>query len=210
MGKEIKRCVIISGAPEDDLSYYDPYLNKDSFVICADSGYKKCIVLDVRPDLIVGDFDSADKPDADCEIISLQVRKDDTDTFHCVKEAIDRGFRDIIILGGIGSRLDHTYSNILSVNYCYERNISCALVNKHNKISIISGRTVIDNSLYEHFSLFALFDKCEGLSILNSLYELHDVELLPNEQYTQSNGFIDDSCEIIIKKGKLLLIQSND
>lgn len=210
MGEKIKSCIIISGAPEDDFSYYGLYLDTDKFIICADSGYKKCFSLSIKPDLIIGDFDSADMPDADCEIISLQVRKDDTDTFHCVKEAIARGFNDILILGGIGSRLDHTYSNILSVNYCFERNINCALINKHNKISVISGRTVIDNSVYKHFSLFALFDKCEGLSINNSLYELDNIVLDPSEQFTQSNGFKDDTCEIVIKKGKLLLIQSND
>ena len=210
MGKKVENCVIISGAPEDDLDYYRTYLNEASFIICADSGYKKCQPLSVVPNLIVGDFDSADKPDIDCEIISLQVRKDDTDTFHCVKEAISRGFTNIIILSGIGSRIDHTYSNILSVNYCFDRNINCSLINKNNKISVISGKTIIDNSDYKHFSLFALFDKCEGISIVNSLYELDNVDLYPSDQFTQSNGFKDNTCEIIIKKGKLLLIQSND
>lgn len=210
MGTEIKSCVIFSGAPEDDLSYCEMYLNSSSFVICADSGYKKCQLLGIRPDLIIGDFDSSDMPDADCEIISLQVRKDDTDTFHCVKEAIGRGFKDIIILGGIGTRIDHTYSNILSVNYCFDRNIRCALINKHNKISVISGKTVIDNSVYQNFSLFALFEKCRGLSIIRALYELDNVDLAPGEQFTQSNGFKEHNCEIVVKEGKLLLIQSND
>ena len=209
MGNKIKKCTVISGAPENDLSYYDKYLD-DRFIICADSGYLKCKRLSVKPDLIVGDFDSSDYPDFDCEIISLQVRKDDTDTFHCVKEAVSRGFNDIVILGGIGSRLDHTYANILSVNFCFDRGVSCCLINGNNKISVFSKSIVIDNCEYEHFSLYALFDKCTGVTIENSLYDINDYTIEPFEQFSQSNGFKSSYCKISVKSGKFLLFQCND
>lgn len=209
MGNEIKKCVVISGAPEEDVSYYSDYLH-NRFIICADSGYRKCERLSAKPDLIIGDFDSSEKPDTDCEIISLQVRKDDTDTFHCIKEAVNRGYNDIVILGGIGSRMDHTYANILSVNYCYEHGVKCSLINKHNKISIISGRKVLYRDEYEYFSLYALFEACEGVSIKNAQYDLDNIVLSPAEQFTQSNGFKDSTCEVNIEKGKILLFQCND
>ncbi|MCH5321651.1 MAG: thiamine diphosphokinase [Eubacterium sp.] len=209
MGTEIKKCAIISGAPESDLSYYKKYLD-DRYVICADSGYKKCDLLEITPDLIIGDFDSSPKPDVNCEIIELNVRKDDTDTFHCVKEAIDRGYNDIVILGGIGSRIDHTYSNILSVNFCFERNVKCSLINEKNNITIVSGETVIKRGEYEYFSLFAFFEKCTGLSIAGAEYDLDNVEIKPSSQFTQSNAFKNDEVKIKIKTGKIILIMSND
>ena len=209
MGTEVKKCAIISGAPESDLSYYKKYLY-DRYIICADSGYRKCNLLKITPGLIIGDFDSSPKPNVNCEIIELKVRKDDTDTFHCVKEAIDRGYNDIVILGGIGSRIDHTYSNILSVNFCFERNIKCALINEKNMITVVSGEAVIKKGEYEHFSLFALFEKCTGLSISGSQYDLDNVELDPFSQLTQSNAFKKDEVKIEIKSGKIILILSND
>lgn len=209
MGTEVKKCAIISGAPESDLSYYKKYLY-DRYIICADSGYRKCNLLKITPGLIIGDFDSSPKPNINCEIIELKVRKDDTDTFHSVKEAIDRGYNDIVILGGIGSRIDHTYSNILSVNFCFERNIKCALINEKNMITVVSGKTVIKKGEYEHFSLFALFEKCTGLSISGSQYDLDNVELDPFSQLTQSNAFKKDEVKIEIKSGKIILILSND
>ena len=108
------KCTIVSGAPETELEYMEKYFD-NSYIICADSGYRKCEKLGIKPDLVIGDFDSSDKPNFDCETIALDVRKDDTDTFFCVKTAVKKGFDEIVILGGIGSRLDHTYSNILSV-----------------------------------------------------------------------------------------------
>lgn len=203
-------CVIISGAPECCLDYYSKHLNHSAFIICADSGYTKCKRLGVSPDLIIGDFDSSPIPDADCEIIRLNVRKDDSDTFHCVKTALERGYKDITILGGIGSRFDHTYSNILSIVYCFDRGVRCRLVNSENHITVESGSVVIHKENYNYFSLFALFEKCEGLSIKGAEYELDNAELLPTSQFTQSNAFKNSSVSIDIKKGKILLILSND
>ena len=136
MEKEIKKCLIITGAPEDDIDYYKHYID-GRFIIGADSGYKKCVKLNIKPNLIIGDFDSSTKPDTDIETIVLPVRKDDTDTLSAVKEAIKRGYNDIIILGGIGNRFDHTYNNVLVLNFCFDRNIKAVLINKHNKIEII-------------------------------------------------------------------------
>ena len=130
MGKEIKKCLIISGAPESEIEYYNDYVD-GRFVISADSGYNKCKKLGIKPDLIIGDFDSSD------------VRKDDTDTFFAVKYAIKQGFNDLVILGGIGSRFDHTYCNVLALNYCFERNVKAVLINKNNKIELLDKKAVM-------------------------------------------------------------------
>lgn len=209
MGTEVKCCAIISGAPEEDLSYYSKYLD-NRYIVCADSGYKKCIEAGFEPNLIIGDFDSSIKPDVNCELIELNFRKDDTDTFSCIKEVIKRGYNDIVILGGIGSRIDHTYSNILSVVYCFDRNIKCMLINNKNCITVVSGETVIKKGEYKYFSLFALFEKCEGLSIIGAEYDLDSVTIDPAEQMTQSNEFKSDEVKIIVKSGKIILIFSND
>ncbi len=203
------KCTIVSGAPETELEYMEKYFD-NSYIICADSGYRKCEKLGIKPDLVIGDFDSSDKPNFDCETIALDVRKDDTDTFFCVKTAVKKGFDEIVILGGIGSRLDHTYSNILSVNYCFDHNVKCTLVNSHNMLSVISGDNVIKKNGFKYFSVFALFGKCEGLTIEDAEYNLSDTDVLPTEQYTQSNKFVSDSVKINVKKGKILLILSND
>lgn len=209
MGTEIKKCVIISGAPETDLSYYKKYL-LGRYIICADSGYKKCLSLKIKPDLIIGDFDSSEKPEISCELIVLNPRKDYTDTSHCVMEAIGRGYNDIVILGAIGTRLDHTYSNILSVVYCFERKIKCCLINAFNRLSVESGETIIKKDRYKYFSFYPLFDKCEGVSINGAEYNLNNVDIMPSDNFTQSNEFKDEQVKISIKKGKIILILSND
>ena len=127
MGTQIKKCTIISGAPDDDIDFLKENIDVQSFIICADSGYKNCLKAGFTPNLIIGDFDSSEKPDIDCEIISLEVEKAYTDTFHCVMEAVDRGYNEVQIFCAIGSRLDHTYSNILSLDYCQKHGVKCSI-----------------------------------------------------------------------------------
>ena len=95
MGNKKVKCIIVSGAPDDDYDFLKEKLKKESYIIAADSGYLKCIKVNVIPDLIIGDFDSSPIPDVDTEIIRLPAEKDDTDTFYCVKKAIELGFKEI-------------------------------------------------------------------------------------------------------------------
>ena len=209
MGNEVKKCAVITGAPENDINYYHSYLI-DRYIISADSGFEKCVNIGIKPDLIIGDFDSSAKPDTDIETITLPVMKDDTDTFFAVKEAVKRGYNDIIILGGIGSRVDHTYSNILSLNYCNDLRVSAMLVNRSNRIRILNSSCEIKKDGYNYLSLFALFEECKGLTTKGTLYNLTDYNLSPQCQLCQSNSFVNDEIEISFDCGKILLIESND
>ena len=108
----MRRCVIVGGA---DISNYDriiAHIKSDDFVIFCDSGLKHMEKLAVKPSLIVGDFDSHENPHLDVETIVLPCEKDDTDTVFAVKEAIKRGYKEFLLIGVIGARLDHTLGNV--------------------------------------------------------------------------------------------------
>ena len=80
----MKRCVII-GAVETDYPY-EKLIKDTDFVICADKGWLNAKAHGIKPNMIVGDFDSSPKPeDTDTDIVVLPVVKDDTDTFHIAR-----------------------------------------------------------------------------------------------------------------------------
>ena len=209
MGKEIKKCTIISGSPNTSIQYVSENIDEKTFIIAADSGYKTCLRVDVIPDLIIGDFDSSDYPDLDTEIIKLPCEKDDTDTFFCVKKAIELGYNYIILMCAIGNRFDHTYSNILCLDYCIKHNIYCEIVDDHNRISIIDSQKKI-NKDYNYFSLFAFLCDCKGVSITGSGYDVSNIDIMRYYQFAQSNYVKNDYAKVTVKKGKILLVESND
>lgn len=211
MGTQIeKKCVIVSGAPEDNIKYISNIIDGAAYVIAADCGYEKCVGLGYEPDLIVGDFDSLTEPKTKTEKIVLSSHKDDTDTLFAVKTAIDRGFKNIIIVGAIGGRFDHSYSNVLCLAYCYKKNIECCIISNNSKMFFMNDSVVITSEEFKYFSLFAYGETCHGLTIKGGKFPLTNHTLEIDSSLCQSNEVCKDFATVSIKKGKLLVILSND
>ena len=106
------RCVIVGGADINNYEYIRSKLSQDDFFVFCDSGLKHLEALQVKPGLIVGDFDSHDNPHLDVESIVLPCEKDDMDTVFAVKESLKRGYDNFLLIGVVGARLDHTLGNV--------------------------------------------------------------------------------------------------
>ncbi len=200
---------IISGAPKSSVDFIKENVDRDTFIIAADAGYLYCIKAGIKPDLIIGDFDSAKRPAFHCDIITLPQEKDDTDTFACVKEACKRGAQRIEIYAAIGSRLDHTLANIMCLEYCRERNVAAFIINEKNKAFIETSDFSILKNEKKYFSLFSLTENSE-ISISGAKYNIEHARLDFASSLGVSNEILDDAADIKIHSGKLLVILSND
>ena len=87
MGKITKTAVILSAVPVGGAMCH--YLTPDAFVVACDAGYRNAVRLGVQPDLIVGDFDSAPRPETTGKTIVLPHVKDDTDTHYAATWLLD-------------------------------------------------------------------------------------------------------------------------
>lgn len=214
MGTKIKKCTIISGAPNDNIAFLSQNVDTSSFVICADSGYVRAVKAGIMPNLIIGDFDSSKKPNLDTDVVVLPCEKAYCDTFECVKYAVEQGYEDIDMFFAIGSRFDHSFANVLSLKYCYDNGVKCTIIDEKNKLTLISSSYTF-NSEYDNFSLFALFGDCKGVKIKGayyneSFYGLDSMDISSSDQFAVSNYIVDDFCTITVDDGILLLVESND
>lgn len=210
----MKKCIIVSGAPDYNVDFLKKHICADDYIIAADSGYVACEKIGIIPSLIIGDFDSAKYPNCDTEIIKLNVEKAHTDTFSCVIEAINRGFDDIQIFNALGSRFDHTFANVLMLSYCLKNGASCKIINEHNCVYLVNEHCRIYKN-YNSFSLFAFLEDVEGLIIKGAYYDagFYDkstLDLKQDDLISQCNFVKDEFAEISIKKGTLLVVESND
>ena len=108
----MSRCVILSACPvSPELA---KLLRPDDFIIACDAGYRNCIPLGCKPNIIVGDFDTAPCPEQqDDDIVVLPHVKDDTDTEYAAKLVSQKGFTEVLLLGALGGkRLEHTLANL--------------------------------------------------------------------------------------------------
>lgn len=206
----MKRCVIFGGGEIADLDYVRRQLRQDDIIICADRGYVYCQELACCPDLVLGDFDSyfGELP-ADCEVLHYPVEKDDTDTMIAIKESIRRGYDEILMLGMLGGRLDHTIANIQSLVYAAEHGLRAQILDKGCRIMVIrDGQSVVvPCEEGYHFSVFSHTDRACGVSIRHAKYELEGADITNGFPIGVSNHFLPgEDAQISVREGTLVII----
>lgn len=185
----------------------------DDVTIAADSGYENAKRLGDSPQILVGDFDSfdTDKIVGKPEIVKVPAEKDFTDTQLAVETAVKRGAKDIIVIGGLSGRLDHTLSNLAILKDLYERGIYALIVDGKNRIRYIrSTSTLIARSGYRYLSIIADGEKVKGVSIEGCKYPLENATLNDRYQYAVSNEIVGNCALISVKKGGLYIVESAD
>ena len=204
----MKPCVIISGGEFCPL----PESEKNKYVIACDKGVLYAAQQGIKPDLIIGDFDSYDGtlPD-DVEILTYPAEKDDTDTMIALKVAIERGFDDVTVYCGFGGRLDHLYANFQTAVYGAEHGVSCRFADERNEVMAVKDGTV-EIPCREDWSLsvFAVSDVCSGVSISGTKYQLENDCLTNVFPLGVSNQWMPcgEPARISVEEGILLIIIS--
>ncbi len=98
-----KKCILIGAGEmkEENIS-----LQKNDFVIAVDGGYQYCLKLHIRPQLVVGDFDSYPHSISHVEVLRSQPEKDDTDMMLAIQAGLERGYDEFVMYGAMGGRFD--------------------------------------------------------------------------------------------------------
>ena len=204
----MKRCVIVGGADINNYDYIRGRLCADDYIVFCDSGLRHLEPLQVKPSLIVGDFDSHDNPYLDVETIVLPCEKDDTDTVFAVKEAIKRGCDDFLLIGVVGARLDHTLGNVSILLYLDSLGKKGKIVDDYSEMEIVSNEPACVNDSFAYFSLLNISGTAKGITIENAKYLLDNAEITCEYQFGVSNEVLRGKvAKITVKEGKLLLIK---
>lgn len=206
----MERCVIFGGGEIADMEFVRSLIRKDDYIICADLGLRYCTKLGLTPDLILGDFDSyeGELPEGG-KILRYPVEKDDTDTMLAVKEAIASGCREVIMVGMLGGRLDHTLANIQTVVYAVRHGIRAAIADRGCYITAIKDgqSAVIPYEEGSHFSVFSHTDASHGVGISGAKYELESADITNAFPIGVSNAFLPGRDAVVsVGEGTLVII----
>lgn len=202
------RCVIIAGSPETKHEFIKQTVQDSDFVICADGGYAFAKLAGIKPDMIVGDFDSLkENITSDCEVMSLNPHKDDTDTFHSIDLAFERGFSEFLLLGALGGRTDHSFANICALEYISELGGRGVLLSEKERIEFLSaGEYCFDGFCGKTFSLFPFGCDSVCVSYNGAEYPLDRYRVKSSVPLGISNVFVSDKSKIKIYDGNAILI----
>ncbi len=205
----MSRCVLVLGGEIKNYELVRSFLREEDYFLFCDKGLVHSSRLGVRVDLAVGDFDSC-VPHSIKEIVRFPSNKDDTDALCGLKEGIKRGYKEFLILGALGGRVDHEIGNIYLLEYLDRLGLYGRIENGSSYIEMVSsGKKTVKKGV-KYFSLLAVFGKAEDIWIRGAKYNLEGKQIEPGFQYGISNECEEDEAEILVKKGKLLLVVIRD
>ena len=207
--------IVCSGSIKD-YSYHKKYFEKAQFVICVDGGAKHIRKFGLVPDVLIGDLDSISGEDLEyfidmkVKIIRYPSQKEMTDTEIAINYAIDNGYKEVVIIGGIGTRIDHSLANILLLKQLLEKGIKGILANEKNEITLIKDRIKLEKETDAKLTLLPLTKVVEGITTKGLYYQLNCEDIELGSSRGVSNEFKDEIAEISIKSGILIVIKSKD
>ena len=215
-----KKTVIVSGGMLEE-DFVLPILKSEEteFVIGVDKGLEFLYKHEIKPDYIVGDFDSVSRELVDYyrEELNVPIRefnpvKDASDTEIALRLCLGLNRKSILILGGTGNRIDHLWANVQCLQIALQAGVDARIVDSHNQIRLLDSDITLKKSeaFGPYFSLFPLEMPVDELSIRGAKYPLQKHFLKPSDSLCVSNEFAEDEVTISFVYGKVILMETRD
>lgn len=220
--QESRRAVVVLGGKiesawaEQELEKLRPYT-----LIAADRGLSFCRSAGIRPDYIVGDFDSSSREIA--EKISRDGRipmdiykpeKDMTDADIGLEKAASIGADEVYFIGATGGRLDHELSNLYNLVKLKRQGIEGWILDPQNRIHMPVSKLVRIGKAEQYgkfVSCISVGGEVTGVTLRGFYYPLEDYTMKPGDGgLTISNEIVDEEAVISYDSGNLLVIESRD
>ena len=182
-------------------------------VIAADGGLRVLEELEIRPDIVLGDFDSGDAEEAralaaasGAELVRLNVIKNVSDSAAAMDLGRERGFCLFHFYGCTGGRLDHTLANIQDIAELSREDIRAVMFDEGSAVTALSdGSMSFPPEMKGFISVFSHTGKSDGVFEEGLKYRLSDAELRNGFPLGLSNEFTGEGSRISIRKGTLII-----
>jgi thiamine pyrophosphokinase len=197
----MKKCVIFCAGEFAGLAAL-----LDGVVIAADGGLQHTQALGIKPDVILGDFDSLGYTPEGATV--FPVEKDDTDAMLAVRRGLEMGCDSFVIYGGLdGPRLDHTIAMFQTLQYLADQGATgCAVGNSCIAKVVKNGEIAFPENAEGIISVFCMGADAEGVTIKGLKYGLENGKLTSGFPLGVSNHFVGENANISVKDGSLLII----
>ncbi|MCP3774960.1 thiamine diphosphokinase [Paenibacillus sp. MZ04-78.2] len=214
---ERKRILIFSGGRLGGWAFRE--IRTGDVLVGADRGALFLVRHGYRPDMALGDFDSVSSMELE-EISRVSrkflacdpVWKDLTDTEMAFTWALEQNAEEIVLLGVLGTRWDHSLANVHLLRKALAAGIRCRIVDACNELMLMDGSALqtVSRSRFTHVSLLPLSIEVTGITLEGFQYPLNEATLTIGQSLGISNVLLGEAGHIRIRDGLLFVIQSRD
>lgn len=216
-----KHGLIITGGALN-LGFAEAFLQENRFdvVVAVDGGLKYVQELQIRPDAVVGDFDTINSEILEKYLHQPDLRlerhnpvKDQTDTELAIDTAVDMGCTSLTILGALGGRMDHALGNIHLMYPCLKQGISVMIADEKNRIYLLNPgehKFFRVSTFGKYVSFLPLSESVAGITLQGFKYPLKDADIQIGTSLCISNELSEDVGICSFQTGILICIESKD
>lgn len=208
--------LIISSGKINDYSLLKKLICENDYIVCADGGLNHIMQIDKIPNIVLGDLDSISDlgikyiSEKNIEVEKFPSKKNNTDTELAIMHLVNKGIDDITLIGGTGTRLDHSLANIYLLKKVNKDGIVFKIVDENNVINLVSDSITISRSEDRFISIIPLNYEGIVVSLVGFKYPLKEKYIEFSSTLGISNEIIDEKGIVIIHKGEALVFESFD
>ena len=177
-----------------------------TFIVYADGGANHAQKLGIKPNIILGDFDSVltstREHFSDVEQLLIE-DQNTTDLEKSILYCIEHNFTSVDIVGASGDRIDHTIGS-LGCFKKYGDKIHIRIIDNMGEITLIRKQIHCKMKVGEKISLIPL-ERCTGVTTGNLKYGLNDEVLELGVREGINNEATSTQVSIQVETGTLLL-----
>ncbi len=213
-----KRAVIFANGTLDSSRPVRTLIEPDDILIAADGGAAHLQKLGLKPDIVIGDFDSISQSDLEAhrasgsDIYRHPANKDYTDLELAVSFAQSSGADEILILAALGARWDQTLANLLLPAASTFREINIRLVDGNQEVILIRPGDAfeIEGSPGDTVSLIPIGGDARGIVTTGLEYALNKETLYFGTTRGISNVLIDKTASVKFDEGLILCVKAHN
>lgn len=211
-----KACIITGGDISEQ--FLAEYLEKhqSELRIVVDGALEITHRLGIKPDYIVGDFDTVNQELLEYYEKDIILRhppeKDQTDTELAIETALNAGCDSLVFFGATGSRLDHSLGNIFLLEHLLKQGIDAKILNENNKLYLKNkGFKIIRKASRGDFvSLLPLTETVENVTLRGFKYPVEHLTFYREKTLGISNEITEEEASVEFSKGSFIVVESRD
>lgn len=207
------RVLVFANGEIDDLVAPDCADGVD-LILCANGGTHHARVLGLRPHVVIGDLDSlsqelcAELKAAGTEFVSFSRAKDETDLELALLYAVDRGAKQIVVLGARGGRVDHELGNFLLLAHPGLQGTDVRVRSGRQEIVLVRSEAGFRGSPGDLLSLLPIGGDAYGIETRGLAYPLNGETLYFGPARGVSNVFTTQEPIVRLRSGLLLAVHT--
>lgn len=212
-----KKACIITGGELSEV-FLAAYLEKhpSELRIVVDGALETTHRLGIRPDFIVGDFDTVNQElleyyDKDI-ILRHPPEKDQTDTELAIETALRNGCNQLVFFGATGSRLDHSLGNIFLLEHLLKQGIEAEILNENNRLYLKNHDFLLKRkeARGDFVSLLPLTETVENVTLRGFKYPVEHLTFYREKTLGISNEITEEEANVEFSKGIFIVVESQD